>query len=372
MEKTVEIREQDFNSFFEVPFKIYPKDFPFVSELKSDLKRFLSTKNPIFRDPTHFSYFTAFRDRKPVGRIVTHIHQASNERYNWKKAYFGYFDVEDNIETAKALLSKAEEFGRKHRCTEVVGNFNLTAMQKAGVLTEFFVNNQYTDQIVNPLYTPELLKACGYTPCFPMQTFEMNLNAFDENQLLGAKQKELLKSSDYTFEHLNKKNVDECLETMRLCLNDGMDVHSWYVPLTEEEMYFQAKDLMLIIDEKISVFARHKGKPIGAYIAIPNLNPFLRNIRSRYGLTTPYYFMKHNRTCDTVVGIIYSVFKQYHDIGVNGAMLYLALKNMKERGYKKMGGTWIGDDNTASLRQIQKLGAYPMHRLHLFRKEIQT
>jgi hypothetical protein len=370
MSSSLEIREQDFNSFFEVPFKIYPKDFPFVSELKADLKRFLSTKNPLFHDPSNFTYFTALRGNQPVGRIVCHIHQASNDLYNWKKSYFGYFDVENNVETARALLSKAEEFGRRHSCTEVVGNFNLTAMQKAGVLTEFYIHEQYTDQIVNPLYLPELLKSCGYAAFFPMQTFEMDLPSFNVEQLLGPKQKELLKSTEYTFEHLNKKNVDECLETMRLCLNDGMASNPWYVPMNKEEIDFQAKDLMLVIDEKISIFARHKGKPIGAYIAIPNLNPFLRNIRSRYGLTTPYYFLKHNLTCDSVISIIYSVFREYHDIGVNGVMLYLALKNMKERGYKKMGGTWIADDNKVSLRQVEKLGGRPMHRLHLFKKDL--
>jgi len=32
--------------------------------------------------------------------------------------------------------------------------------------------------------------------------------------------------------------------------------------------------------------------------------------------------------------------------------------------------TWISDENTASLRQMEKLGARRLHRLHLFRKAI--
>ncbi len=109
----LQIIEQDFGSFFEVPFQVYPSDFPFVSEFKDDLKRFLSTKNPIFKNPKNFTYFTAIRNGKPVGRIVCHIHTESNLKYNWKKSYFGYFDLENNLETAQALLKKAEEFGLK-------------------------------------------------------------------------------------------------------------------------------------------------------------------------------------------------------------------------------------------------------------------
>ena len=43
---------------------------------------------------------------------------------------------------------------------------------------------------------------------------------------------------------------------------------------------------------------------------------------------------------------------------------------LQENGYKKMGGTWIADDNIASLRQAEKLKASTMHELHLFKKDI--
>jgi hypothetical protein len=367
---SLRLLEQDFKSFFETPFKIYPDSFPFVSEIKDDLKRFLSTKNPLFKNPSNFSYWTAFRDDQPVGRIVTHIHEASNLKYNWKKAYFGYFDVENNVETAKALLQKAEHFARQHQCTEVVGNFNLTAMQKAGVLTEFYMEKSYPDQIVNPLYTPELLKACGYEAFFPMKTFEIDLEPLSPEVLIGPKQKELLSSGEYTFEHLNKKNVDESLNAMRICLNEGMAVNPWFVPLTQEEIEFQAKDLMLVIDEKISILARHKGKPIGAFITIPNLNPFLKNIKSRIGISTPYHFIKHKMNCDSALTIFYSVFREYHSRGINAVMLFHGIKNLKQGGYKKVGGTWIADENVASMRQVEKLNGKPMHRLHLFRKPV--
>jgi GNAT superfamily N-acetyltransferase len=364
----LELVEKHFSSFFEVPFNIYAKDFPFVSEIKDDLKRFLSDKNPIFKKPGSFSYWTAFRDGKAVGRIVTHIHEASNIKYQWKKSYFGYLDVENNIDTLKALLQKAEDFARHHNCTEVVGNFNLTAMQKAGVLTEFFVHESYPDQIVNPLYLPDLLKQCGYEAFFPMRTFEIDLGPIQAEMLIGPKQQELINSGEFTFEHLNKKNVKESLDAMRVCLNEGMAVNPWFVPLTQEEIEFQAKDLMLVIDEKISILARHKGKAIGAFITIPNLNPFLKNIRSRIGLTTPYYYLKHKMNCDSALTIFYSVFREYHSRGINAVMLSHGIRNLKAGGYKKVGGTWIADENIASLRQVEKLNGKPMHRLHLFRK----
>jgi len=43
---------------------------------------------------------------------------------------------------------------------------------------------------------------------------------------------------------------------------------------------------------------------------------------------------------------------------------------MRKAGYETVGGTWIADENKASLRQAEKGGARPLHRLHLFSKEL--
>jgi hypothetical protein len=51
-------------------------------------------------------------------------------------------------------------------------------------------------------------------------------------------------------------------------------------------------------------------------------------------------------------------------------MLYRVLTNLREAGYETLGVTWIADVNGASLRQMEKLGARRLHRLHLFRKAI--
>jgi hypothetical protein len=366
----ITLKERNIDSFFKVPFEIYPEDFGFVSPLKSDLKRFLSVGNPLFKTDKDFSFFTAFKDEKIVGRIVTHIHHQANELYNLKRSYFGFLDCIDDVEVARALLLKAEEFGRAHNCNEVMGNFNLTAMQQAGVVTKIHVPYHYTDQVFSPVYISELLKKCGYSAEFPMRTHEVDVQSFDPETLLGPKQKLILQDPDFTFCTLKTDPISEVMEAMRLCLNNGFSDNPMFVPLSKEEIYFQAKDMMMIVDASITVVAKHKGKPVGVVICIPNLNPFLKNIKSQLGLMTPYYYLKHKFKKESAIIIFYSVFKDFHSQGLNGVMLYKMQSALKENGYKKMGGTWIADQNIASLRQAEKLGAVTMHELHLFKKDI--
>lgn len=366
----LELKEKDFESFFETPNAIYPKEFGFVSILKSDLKRFFDVKNPLFRSADDFTYWTAFRAGKPVGRILAHIHHASNEKYGWKRSYFGFFECANDLEVAQALLKKAEEFGRKRGCTEIAGNFNLTAMQMIGVVKKIHIHRQYTDQIYSPVYISELLEKSGYESFFPMVTHEVDVTSFQPESLLGPKQQAILADSDYKFVDLKSRPIKDILEAMRICLNTGFVDNPMFVPLTYDEIYFQAKDMMLVIDRHISAMVEHQGKPVGVIVCIPNLNPFLSAIGSKFSWKLPFEFIKHKLKRESAIIIFFSVDKNYHSRGLNGAMLYRTMSALKKRGYQKMGGTWISLANLASLKQAEKLNAQIMHESSLYKKDL--
>jgi hypothetical protein len=43
---------------------------------------------------------------------------------------------------------------------------------------------------------------------------------------------------------------------------------------------------------------------------------------------------------------------------------------LKRAGYEWLGITWIADENIASIRQTERLGARRLQRLHLFSKTL--
>jgi len=365
----VEIRERDFESFFQAPFNAYGRDSHFVSPFKPDLKRFLDNcQNPLFTRFGDGTYFTAHRDGKAVGRITAHLHRASNERHGWNRSYFGAVDAE----AAGALLRASEAWGRAQGCEEIHGNFNLTAMQQIGVMTGGFEHPPYSDLVYNPPHIPELLASNGYEPYFPMTTFEIDLKALDLSKLRTPAYEALRRDPDFEWTTIKKKlffkkQMAEACEA----LNDGFDQNPMFVPLTIEEFHFQAKDLMLVIDERISSAVYYKGKIAGMFICIPDLNPLLRGSGSKLGLSTPYHFLKHRLTRKRAVVIFQSVKREWHNRGLGASIIYETMKSLKEAGYETMGATWISDDNKPSLRGVERCDGKPLHRLHLFKKSLQ-
>lgn len=367
----LELKERDLSSFFATPFAIYGRNTPYVSPMLSDLKRFLSARdNPLFATVDDFSYFTAIRNGQLKGRIVAHVHRASNERFGQNKAYFGYFDCVDDLEVATALLDRAEAWARERGFDEISGNFNLTAMQQAGILTDGFENAPYTDQIWGPPYLPRLLEQNGYARFFPMTTFEIDLSDADpENPALKGKMQSL-REAGFSFSPITSGTLSKRLEESRNILNASFIDNPMFVPVTREEYDFQAKEMKWIMDSRISAMVEKDGKPAGSVIAIPDLNPMLKAMGSRFGLAGPWHFLKHRLNRKRAVVIFQGVLPEYHGMGLNPLMLAHILGAMKKAGYEKAGGTWIADENTASLRQAEKAGAKTLHRLHLYGKTL--
>jgi hypothetical protein len=367
---TLTLRERDFESFFAAPVDAYGADTLYVSPMRGDLKRFLSTtENPLFQSGDELTYFTAHREGRTVGRITAHVHTASNSLHGWKRCYFGYFDCADDDEAAALLLAAAEDWGRRRGHSEILGNFNLTAMQQIGVMTGGFDRAPYTDLIYSPPHIARLLELNGYQAEFPMTTFELDLTTA-EAPAIGPKQQAILGNPDFAFAPITRRQIPDRMEDARQILNASFANNPMFVAVSREEFHFQSRDMKWVMDRRISAVLNYKGRPAACIICIPDLNPFLRKTRSRIGLTMPWHFLAHRFTCKRAVLIFSGVMPELQGKGVNPLVLRRVILAMKAAGYERLGNTWIGDTNKASLAQKTKSHSQTLHRLHLFRKPL--
>lgn len=368
----ITLRTGDRAAAFVVPGNAYPADSLYISPMRGDLDRILDpARNPLVTEGHgRFELFTAHRDGVPVGRIVACIHDASNARHNTKRAQFGFFDCGDDREVAATLIEAAEAWARARGATEISGNFNLTAMQMTGVVTAGFDAAPYTDMMWTPPHIARLLDANGYRPIFDMTTFEYDLDGLDPAMLLGPKQREILADPNYAWLPVTRRTFAARMEDARLVLNAGFDRNPMFVPLSPAEFAFQAGEMLWIMDFRLPVIVHHMGRPVGALLCVPDMNPFIRDTKARIGITTPIHFLRHRLKRTRGVILLYSVDPEHQNRGLNGAMLFRLATALKQAGYKSVGGTWIADVNGASLRQAEKIGARPLHELAIFGKRI--
>ncbi len=369
-----ELIENDLDAFFEVPFVVYPRDSNYVSPFKPDLKRILGDDNPLWSGGRgERTTYVLRRDGELVGRITAHIHHASNERHGWNRSYFGFFDCVDDDEVAGRLLDASAAWGEAKGCDELWGNFNLTAMQQMGVVTDHHGRVPFIEHIYSPPHIARLLEAHGFTREFPMTTFEYDLSSWDPDDpdhLITPARLEALEAKGFEWRELSRKTFDSAMRHTARMLNVGFDANPFFVPLTEEEFMFSAKEMMWIIDWRISSIVYKDGEPVGVIVCIPDLNPLLKATGSKLKLSTPAHYLKYRLTRKRASLIFASVDPKHHGEGLAPSMLFRMCNSLVEAGYDTMGSTWVADVNTKSLRLVEKGGAKPLHRIHLFKRPI--
>ena len=367
----IDLRQGDFESFFAAPFEAYGAGSAYVSPLKSDLKRFVDVNtNPLFADgSSDLAYWTAHRGGRVVGRITAHEHGASNAAFDLRRGYFGYFDVAEDAEAAAALLKAAEAWCRARGLGEICGNFNLTAMQQMGVVTGGFAHAPYTDLVWSPPHVAAFLEQNGYGADFGMTTFEVDLETAAP-PVIKPKSQAIIDDPAFEFAPITRRTIPARMEEARLILNASFAKNPMFVPVNAQEFHFQAKDMKWVMDPRISAVLHKEGKPAACIICVPDMNPFLKKVRSRMGLSAPWHFLRHRMHNDRAVLIFSGVMPDLQGRGVNPVVLNRVITGAKAAGYKTLGNTWIGDSNGASLAQKVKSGAGKMHRLHLFSKAL--
>jgi GNAT superfamily N-acetyltransferase len=345
----IEIRSGDRKAAFAAGLAAYGSNSLYVPPMWPDFDRIL--------DP----------QRNPFS-----IHGASNARHVTRRGQFGFFDCCNDPEIATALLTAAEMWLAQRGMTEAAGNFNLTAMQMTGVLTGGFDAQPYTDMIWCAPHIAELLERNGFKPAFPMTTFETDLARVPVAALTNSKQSAIDANPRFTWHPITRRSFKNRLEDARIVLNAGFDRNPMFVPVTAQEYGFQAGDMMWIMDPRLSVIVHHDGKPCGVIVCIPDLNPMVKAIGGKLSWTAPWHFLRQRFHRDRAVIIYYSVAPELHGQGLNGAMLFRLTRAARSAGYRKLGTTWIGDSNIASLKQMERFGAKPLHKLHLFQKALEV
>ncbi len=365
----MEIKTDRFKDFFEVPFSIY-KGSNYVSPFKDDLKRFLNKRNPTFAGKDNFEIFTLYQGGKCIGRICAHVHGKYNSHYKSKTGFFGFFDCINDQAAANLLLDSACTWLKHKGMTEVWGNFNLTTQQPFGVMTEGFENKPYMEMLYSPKYIADLLRARGFSPDFPVTTFEIDLDNALENDLQSAKVAEILSSDDFEIRKVSKKNFKKQMAQCCELLNISFAKNPLFVPISNEEFWFQAKEMTYILDEEITQFIYHKEEVAGVVVCVPDLNPVLEKFKSRLGLGLIYNLLRLKKNKDRALLVFASVDPKFHSQGLGAAMFIRCIENLVKNGYKSLGITWVSDSNKASLAGINKLKHKKLHRLYIFKKAL--
>ena len=295
--------------------------------LMDDVNTLSPDKNPAF-DFCDAEYFMAYRDGKPVGRIVVIIHKLSNEQRGKKEMRFGFVEFIDDEEVSRALFDAAINWGKERGMTSIIGPLGFSDMDYEGMLVEGFEEVSTMATIYNYPYYPKHLERMGFEKRADWVEFSMTVpDAIPEKHQRIAeivKKKYGLQIVKYKSA---KKAVEEIGRPLFELVNEAYADLFEFTQLTDRQIdhYVNYYIRMLRLD-LLTVIKDAEGNLVGIGVALPSLSRALQKAHGRMFPFGWWHLMRamYFNITDTVDLLLVAIKPEYQSKGVN-ALLFTDL-----------------------------------------------
>lgn len=369
----------DLDAFIEFPYELYSSmspAVPWVPPLRESVRNLLSEhKNPFFQI-AKAKHFLAYHDHRVVGRLTAILDSRLRDASGKPIGSFGFFESVNDRDVACELFSSAELFLRDQGAKIVRGPFHPSPNHECGLLVSHFSDAPYVGMPYTPSYYLDLVSAAGYRTAKDLLTHHLFDHIPFPAKLLRHSQR-IRQTEEIQFREANLHDFDREIQLILEIYNDAWEDLWGFLPWAPGEFEFIAKDLKMIIDPRIVLFASVRGEPAGFGIAVEDFNQVLRHIPSGRlfptGLLKILWALKGPRrhqwmTRGRIMAL--GIKKRFQPLGL-GALFYEELRTrMMGIGLRSAEAGWILEENHLMNRSMKLMGAVPGKRYRIVEKII--
>ena len=362
--------KKDIKLFIDFPHELYKDNPNYVPELFI-AQRDLLTKHPFLKN-AEFVLFLAYQDNKIVGRIAAILNNNHNAFNHSNEGFFGFFDVIDDLEVAKALFDEAEKWLKTKKVDTIVGPVNPNTNETCALLIKGFDTPPVAMMPYNFPYYQTLIESLGYHKQTDLLAYIIETKDFDDKPIrLMESFEKRLNGKGITIRKVNLKDFDNEVENLRKVYNAAWDKNLGFVPMTDEEFRYMAKDLKLVIDTDFCLVAEKDGHPVAFSLCIPDINQV--QIKVKRGRLLPTGILKllfGRKKINTVRVVALGVTEPFRKMGIEAIFYGNIIKTGIKKGYKQAEASWILEDNLMMNKAMQNIHGRAYKTYRIFEKKL--
>ncbi len=355
--------------FIKSQWNFYKDDPNFVPPIIFDRLNLLNTeKNPFYKH-AEIELFLAEREGQIAGRIAAITNEYHNSTHNDKVGFFGFFECENNEETANALFDTAEAWLKERGMDTIRGPVNPSMNDETAFLCEGFDRPPLILMPYNPPYYNELAEKCGFVVAKNLYAYLLNGKSYMKDKLKRL-QEVVRKRWNITVREVDLKNKEQFLrdvKTLKDIYNSAWVPNWGFVKMTDEEFDYLANDFKQFADQDYAIIVEIDGKPAGFALALPNLNDALIYNKRGSLLGALWHMFTKKKKVSMVRIIVLGVDPKYQRTGADAVIYYELGKRTLANGIIFAEASWILEDNemmNKGLTQTMNADRYKTYRIY--------
>jgi hypothetical protein len=353
------------NDFIRLPFSIY-RDIPqWIPPLLMEERLRLSPKRFPFYQHSQASFFLAYDENRPIGRIAVLNNRRYNEFNKTRTAFFYLFECENNQEAASMLFNAAFDWARSQGLDLVFGPKGFTPLDGFGLLVKGFEHRPAFGLPYNPAYYVDLIEAQGFVKDGESVSGYLGTDIQFPPRIHQLAERIAARRGLHILSCNTRKDLRNLVGHLKELYNNSLVDGEGTVPLTDEEVNGMANQLIWLADPKLVKFVMKSDKAVGFLLAYPDISAALQKTRGRlfpFGWLT---LLLELRRTDWININGAGLLPEYRGSGGTAILYSEMFKSVSGNPrYKHADVVQIGVENGNMQREMENFGIdfYKMHR----------
>jgi GNAT superfamily N-acetyltransferase len=368
---TVYTRKQ-LKAFIDFPHDLYKGDSNYVPELFIAQRDLLTPGKHPFHEHSKVQLFLYYKNNVISGRIAAILNNNHNRFNNTTDGFFGFFECINDLQVTAALFNSAEQWLKEQGVTTIIGPVNPSTNEPCGLLIDGFNKPPLAMMVYNKPYYTALMEAVSLQKKVDLLAYDIpTAEVGDRPVMLEERLLSRLRQKQITIRSVRKKDLANEADKVREVYNAAWDSNLGFVPMTDKEFSYLAKDLKMVLDEQFCLIAEHNGEQVGFALAIPDINQLLIKVRRGRLLPTGIFKLlfgmkKINRIRVLALG----VKKEYRKLGIEACFYAAIIRRAADRQMKGAEASWILEHNEMMNKGIESINGKVYKRYRIYEKPL--
>ncbi|MBA3747371.1 MAG: hypothetical protein H0W96_07725 [Solirubrobacterales bacterium] len=371
--KGVEVRavgsRRDWREFVELPYRLHATSQQWVPPIRLERRLFHSRRINAYFKHAEAQEFVARRGTRVVGRVSAQVDSAYDDQHGPGTGMFGFLELEDDAEVARALLDTARVWLTSRGRSHMIGPMDYTMLDECGVLIEGFDREPMIKQPWHPPYYQQRMEEAGLDKAIDLWMWELQIS--DRAKILPVifeLAEQAVSKHGVKLRHLRRRDLSKNIKDVFGEVYNAAWKRNWgFVPYSDSDLEHYAEELQLVYDRNWFMAAEKDGETIGIAITVPDVNQLLKHMHGKVFPLGWYTFLfGRKKHIDRVrVGFL-GVKPEYQHTGT-AALFYVEHFDMAIVTPQKWGEMgWILETNRAMNRGMEAMGGRIVKRYRVY------
>lgn len=269
-----------------------------------------------------------------VGRICCIINPRYNEKYGTRRARFGWFDLIDDVEVGRLLISTAGKWAQENGMEELHGPLQYNTLGRQGMLVEGFDKLAPFSCLYNYPYYVDIMQELGFEKECDWLQYRMPADQGVDDRMKAIAQRLMdrykLKVAD--FDRL-KKDREQVMKFFRI-YNESFDGTVYnFIPFTQAEIDYEVRQIMGQLDSRLCCVLMDEDDEVAGFgISTPCLS---RAMQKAKGSLFPFgwiHALRAKSNFETLDLMINGAAPKWQKTGISSVYHTLLAEKYKECG----------------------------------------